>query len=71
MATNPPALLPHSACCGNCGAYNPPFKGQLVALAGNRAALARGCRYISEDFNRIWLPERLAALGSEAAAIQR
>ena len=49
------------------GSYNPPFKGQLVALAGNRAALARGCRYISEDFNRIWLPERLSALGSEAA----
>ena len=42
------------------------FSGNLVALAGNRAALARGCRYISEDFNRMWLPERLAALDSEA-----
>jgi len=46
---------------------NPDFKGKLVALAGNRAALARGCRYISEDFNRMWLPQRLSALGSEAA----
>lgn len=48
--------------------FNPEFKGKLVALAGNRAALTRGCRYISEDFNRMWLPERLSALGSEAAA---
>jgi len=41
---------------------NLPFRGELVALAGNRAALARGCRYIKEDLNRLWLPERLQAL---------
>src|SRR5271166_6507904 len=45
---------------------NPPFRGTLVALAGNRAALARGCRFVAEDFNRMWLPERLAALSLEA-----
>ena len=38
-----------------------PFRGKLVALAGNRAALARGCRYIKEDLNRLWLLERLQA----------
>ncbi|MGO9055812.1 MAG: succinylglutamate desuccinylase/aspartoacylase family protein [Candidatus Binataceae bacterium] len=48
------------------GSCNPDFRGKLVALAGNRAALARGCRYINEDFNRMWLPERLAALDSAA-----
>lgn len=40
----------------------PPFRGRLVGLAGNRAALTRGCRYIDEDFNRVWLPGRLSAL---------
>jgi succinylglutamate desuccinylase len=46
---------------------SPPFRGTLVALAGNRAALARGCRFVAEDLNRIWLPEHLAALSAEAA----
>ncbi len=36
----------------------PSFRGLLLALTGNRAALARGCRYIDEDFNRLWGPER-------------
>ena len=40
----------------------PPFRGEFVALAGNRAALARCCRYVAEDFNRVWFPERLATL---------
>jgi predicted deacylase len=44
----------------------PPFRGTLLALAGNRAALAQGCRFLAEDFNRMWLPERLAALRSAA-----
>ncbi len=37
----------------------PAFRGTLLALTGNRAALARGCRYIDEDFNRLWVAERL------------
>ena len=41
---------------------NPPFRGELVGLVGNRAALARNCRYINEDFNRLWLAERLLPL---------
>ncbi len=37
-----------------------PFRGTLVGFAGNRAALAGGCRYIDEDFNRAWSQERVA-----------
>ena len=37
----------------------PSFRGKLLALTGNRVALARDCRYIDEDFNRLWVPERL------------
>jgi predicted deacylase len=48
-------------------AHKPPFRGSLLALVGNRAALARGCRFLAEDFNRMWLPERLAVLRSIAA----
>ena len=51
---------------GELHAHNPPFRGGLIALAGNRVALARGCRFVAEDFNRMWLPERLAALRSAA-----
>ncbi len=46
---------------------NLPFRGTFVGLTGNRAALARGCRYIDEDFNRVWLPERLQALKQRPA----
>lgn len=37
----------------------PPFAGKLSVLGGNLAALKRTCRYIDEDLNRIWLPERI------------
>ncbi len=42
----------------------PPFWGQFVALSGNRAALARRQRFVDEDLNRMWTPERLAGLAS-------
>ncbi len=41
---------------------NAPFRGRFVGLAGNRAALARGRRYIHEDLNRLWFPERIQRL---------
>ncbi len=44
-----------------------PFRGKLLALTGNCAALARGCRYIDEDFNRLWEPERLQEAGRRRA----
>ncbi len=41
---------------------NVPFRGTLVGFSGNRAALARGCRHIDEDFNRAWSQERVLGL---------
>jgi predicted deacylase len=38
---------------------NASFRGEYIALAGNIHALKAGRRYIDEDLNRIWLPERL------------
>jgi len=38
-------------------------------LAGNRAALALSCRFVAEDFNTMWLPERLVALRAAAAPL--
>lgn len=43
-------------------AARPPFRGKMLALRGNLAALARSTRYIDEDLNRIWTPQRLNAL---------
>ncbi len=36
--------------------------GDFVAVAGNLAALERGCRYVDRDLNRAWTANRLAAL---------
>jgi len=33
--------------------------GEFVALAGNRAALAAGHRFMDRDLNRAWTPERI------------
>lgn len=38
----------------NLTKINAPFKGQLIALAGNKAALNNGERFIEHDLNRIW-----------------
>lgn len=40
------------------------LRGRLLALTGNRAALAMGQRFIDEDLNRIWLPEYLERVRS-------
>ncbi|HPF37543.1 MAG TPA: succinylglutamate desuccinylase/aspartoacylase family protein [Phycisphaerae bacterium] len=40
----------------------PPFRGELVGIAGNLAALERGDRYLAEDLNRVWTPERIEAV---------
>lgn len=40
----------------------PPFRGCLLALAGNLQALAAGVRFLDEDLNRVFLPERVAAV---------
>ena len=41
-------------------------RGRLVALVGNRRALAVGQRYLQNDLNRHWLPERVQALRGKA-----
>ena len=38
-----------------------PLRGRCVGLAGNIASLARSARYVDEDLNRLWTPERVAA----------
>jgi succinylglutamate desuccinylase len=40
----------------------PAFRGELVALSGNRGALLCRCRYVAHDLNRLWSDERVAAL---------
>lgn len=40
----------------------PPFRGKLIALRGNLPAIAASTRYIDEDLNRIWIPERMKPL---------
>lgn len=44
------------------GDARPPFRGRLVALAGNLPALGRGSRFVDEDLNRVWTLERISAL---------
>ncbi|MGE0681713.1 MAG: succinylglutamate desuccinylase/aspartoacylase family protein [Candidatus Binatia bacterium] len=40
----------------------PVFRGEFIALSGNRTALAQHCRYISQDFNRLWTAARMSSL---------
>lgn len=42
-------------------------RGRLVALVGNRRALAVGRRYLRHDLNRHWQPERVASLRRAAS----
>lgn len=46
-----------------------PFRGTLVGLTGNRAALAGCRRYIDEDFNRAWSRERVLRVGDGQPAV--
>ncbi|MBI3757693.1 MAG: succinylglutamate desuccinylase/aspartoacylase family protein [Deltaproteobacteria bacterium] len=50
-------------------AAQPPFRGQFIALSGNRAALGQRCRYIGQDLNRMWTAERIAALRASDAKL--
>src|SRR5690242_19684146 len=42
--------------------HQPSFRGGLIALTGNRAALLCNCRCLSHDLNRAWSLERISAL---------
>ena len=41
------------------------MRGEVVMLAGNRRALAAGCRFIERDLNRAWTDERLERLKAD------
>ncbi|NIW80218.1 MAG: hypothetical protein GWN16_12500, partial [Calditrichae bacterium] len=41
---------------------SPHFKGKLVGIAGNLAALSKSIRYVEEDLNRIWSVPRIQNL---------
>ncbi len=45
-----------------------PFRGSLTGVAGNRAGLAQGARYLTRDLNRRWLLEDMVALLSRDPA---
>lgn len=38
------------------------FRGELTGIAGNLQALRLGDRYMGDDLNRVWMPERVALL---------
>jgi len=41
------------------------MRGEVVALSGNRGALAQGKRYLSRDLNRSWTENRLKAVAGD------
>lgn len=47
-----------------------PIRGAVVALTGNRAALALNRRYIRDDLNRVWTTERLARVRAPGAVLE-
>lgn len=42
--------------------HNPDFQGEIVGLCGHLPALISRQRFFETDLNRVWIPERLAAL---------
>lgn len=47
---------------------NAPLRGSLTGVAGNRAGLARGARYLTRDLNRRWVLDDMVALLSRDPA---
>ena len=45
------------------------FRGRLLGLAGNLAALRRNTRYLDVDLNRAWRPDRLALVDREQVPV--
>lgn len=44
---------------GRLAEIKPKLRGTVHGLAGNVAALSAGVRYLDEDLNRLWRPDRL------------
>jgi len=51
------------------GPRAPLMRGDFVALAGNRTALALGRRFVDRDLNRAWTDERIARLRDSGPAV--
>src|SRR6476659_4334197 len=45
----------------------PELRGEVLAIGGNLAALAANRRYLEQDLNRLWLPDRIHELEAGAA----
>ncbi|MCA9069035.1 MAG: succinylglutamate desuccinylase/aspartoacylase family protein [Planctomycetaceae bacterium] len=58
----PSGVLGLAAVLEKLQAEDPPFFGRMVGIAGNLGALEVNQRFLDEDLNRIWLPERVKAL---------
>lgn len=48
----------------------PGLQGRFVGLAGNLEALARRCRFLDLDLNRIWTPDELARARHRPEAVE-
>jgi len=55
----PAGVIAAERVVGRLGRGLYPFRGRVVALAGNRAALAAGVRHLARDLNRQWTPDRI------------
>lgn len=47
---------------------NPPFRGELIALAGNVGALQGAVRFQQRDLNRMWFPDQVRRLKEQLPA---
>jgi succinylglutamate desuccinylase len=58
----PAAVIALEAVFKTLRQLQPSFSGKFVALRGNITALSHSIRFMEEDLNRIWQPERIRQL---------
>jgi succinylglutamate desuccinylase len=61
----PAGALALSRIFAGLGTRGRRLRGTFIGLTGNLQALARNRRYMRDDLNRVWLPERLARVRAE------
>ena len=52
------------------GERDTPVRGEVVGLAGNLAALARGRRFLVRDLNRAWTRRRIASIRTRPGDVE-
>ena len=67
MAMSRPVCTRRSASCARCKRSAHRFAEPCWRYPATARRWRGGCRYVAEDFNRMWMPERLAALSLESA----